>query len=266
MRYAVGATFWLPWVLHSQRTNPANRGIWRAALGPAAANTTSQVGFALSPYYVDAGIMGFLLEMSFLFTIVIGFLLLRDERRLARHPLFWSGSLSLIAGVMAIYLGGWGHSAISAIGMVILLITTVCGGAYLVLIRTSMQQYPVQLSFGVVSIYTAITLLVLMALFGDWGQLAVLAGRDWGWLVLSAILGIAFAHVLLYQMIRSLGPIVSAGGICLVPLVTAAGAYGILGEMMTPLQWTGGTIMLLGCFCLVFAKMHVDLPSGSDNR
>ena len=261
VRYTIGTLFWMPFVLSHRRGDPALRGIWRAAIVPAAINLVGQATFAFAPYYNDATLMSFVLRMSFLFTTVFGFWLLREERDLAKSPTFWIGASGLVLGVLLLYRGGSQVQGASLFGLTLLLFTSACWGLYSVVIRTNMSRYSVRLSFGVISLYTAVGLLIMMLVCGHWQQLANIDWAQWGWLVLSGLLGISFAHVLIYRAILSLGPIVTVGGASLVPLLTAGGAWLVLGERMRLMQWSGGAILLAGCFCLVFAKTRTHRQS-----
>ena len=259
VRYSVATLFWLPFVLY-RGLDPDLRGVWRDAIRPAFVNVVGQVSFAWAPYYTDASVMGFVLRMSFVFTIVFSYWMLHEERLLLRRPLFWYGAAVIIAGVVALHVGGWNHGGTSAVGLVLLLNTTICAGFYVVFVRKYMAPYPVRLSFGVTSLYSAIGLMLLMFMVGDWEDLSVLRLPDWGWLVLSAIMGIAVAHVLYFRAIHALGPVVTSGALSVVPVTTAIGALLVLGECMMALQWLGGAFAVAGSLLLVRAKMKAEAP------
>jgi drug/metabolite transporter (DMT)-like permease len=254
VRYAFGALFWLPLVIRWHRRVPPGRNIWRDAVPPACVNVVGQTGWALSPYFNDASMMGFVARSSFLFTIIFGFWLLHEERRLARSVIFWVGVAGTACGLIALYSGGAKLGSTSPVGLAILLGTSASWGLYSVLVRRHMRGHSIRLSFGVISLYTSVGLLVLMLLFGAWGRLADVTLGGWGLLVLSAMLGIALGHVLFYRAIHELGPIVSEGGLLLIPFVTVLGAGLFLGERMGALQWGGGIALVAGSLCLLLAR------------
>jgi drug/metabolite transporter (DMT)-like permease len=99
-----------------------------------------------------------------------------------------------------------------------------------------------------------------MFMFGDVGALSELAPRVWGLLVASAFMGIAFSHILLYRAIHSLGPLVTQGSTAMQPFVTALGAALILGEVLSPAQWFGGTMLVVSCLCMIATKVIVQRP------
>lgn len=273
VRYSVAALFWLPFVIVLDRRRRsgggpmAGRNVWRDALIPAAVNLVGQVGWGVSPYFVNAPTIGFVIRLSFLFTVVFGFIFVPAERLLARCPSFLAGAAACLAGVAMMFLdsllaGGGG----SLPGMAILLGTTVFWGGYGVSIRRCMSGYPLRLSFGVVSLYTAGGLVALMLAFGDYGALAGLSGGLWGGLVASAFLGIAFGHVLYYRGIHRLGPVVASGILMASPFVTYATATVLMwaypavfqAEGITLIQLLGGLTVVGGGILLVRARARIE--------
>ena len=254
LRYTFAALFWLPYVLRHVHEVPPGRNIWKDALPPAIIHLVGQMLFGLTPYFNDATVINFVSRSSFLFTTLLGFSLLREERPLARRPLFWVGFGGTAAGLIALYIGGLGTTSTSAAGMILLIVTASCWGFYSVLVRKFMHGYSPRVSFGVISLYAAPGLIALMFGVGDWHPVLSLSLRMWVLIWISAIAGIALGHVLFYRAIHTLGPIASEGSLLFIPFATAILAYGALGERMGSLQWIGGLILVASCLFLVVAK------------
>ena len=130
LRYTFAALFWLPYVLRHVHEVPPGRNIWKDALPPAIIHLVGQMLFGLTPYFNDATVINFVSRSSFLFTTLLGFSLLREERPLARRPLFWVGFGGTAAGLIALYIGGLGTTSTSAAGMILLIVTASCWGFY----------------------------------------------------------------------------------------------------------------------------------------
>ncbi len=264
VRYSVGALFWLPFLLvldrRSSRTGGAGpaRSVWRDAVVPSIVNVVGQAGFGAGPYFVPASTMGFVLRLSFLFTIVFGFAVIAEERLLMRRPAFWLGAAFSLAGVVAIFVeevrGGVG----SIQGLVIIVITAVAWGAYSVTVRRYMASYSARQSFGVISLYSSAALVLLMLLFGRVGSLAEIGPGLWGSLMLSALIGIAFGHVLYYRGIHELGPVVASGMSLATPFVTYAAAAILLDERLSGIGWLGGLLVVVGGGLLVLARAQIE--------
>ena len=265
VRYPVGALFWLPFVVVLSRRvrlqgQPGpGRSVWRDAVVPSVMNVFGQTGYAASPYFLPASTVGFVVRLSFLFTVVLGFVLLADERPLARRPVFWVGAATSLGGLVLMFLdkaqAGAGEHVV---GLVLLVATTAAWGGYAVSVRKWMAGYPARLSFGVISLYTSGALLLLMLAFGRVRALGDLSATLWACLIGSALIGVAFGHVLYYRAIHRLGPVVSAGVLLITPFVTCLGAAATLGERMAGVQLLGGVSVLAGGALLLRAQAQIE--------
>ncbi|MEN6558124.1 MAG: DMT family transporter [Thermoguttaceae bacterium] len=267
VRYSVGALFWLPFLLLLDReptatesvpSNSKPHGVWVDAIVPSLLNVVAQACFGLGPYYVSASTIGFVLRLAFLFTIVFGFLVLAEERLLARRPSFWVGAGISLFGLGAMYSDKLGLGGASALGTLIVLASAIGTGAYTVSVRYFMSHYSVRLSFGVISLYTSILLVVLMFAIGDYSPLLHLSLTLWALLTLSAMIGIAFGQVMMYQAIQHFGPVVASGAQLVTPFITYLVAAVCLGESMSSSEWIGGVLLIVGGALLVLARLQIE--------
>ena len=258
LRYTFAALFWLPFVLRHCRDVPPGRNIWKDAIPPAACHAVGQALFGLTPYFNDATVINFVSRSSFLFVTLFGFMMLREERPLARDPLFWTGVAATLAGLVTMYKGGLGTTSTSARGMLLLVATAAFWGLYSVLVRKFMRGYSARLAFGTVSLYAAPCLLALMFAVGNWKPIQRIDGWLWTLIWISAIAGIALGHVFFYRAIHALGPIASEGSLLLIPFVTSVLAFFALDERLDRLQWIGGSVLVFGCLFLVLAKTRFE--------
>ena len=256
-RYFFAAAFWLPFVIRTLRgMAPAERRTaWQAAGVPALAHAVGQIFFGFAPYYNNATMLNFGCRLSIPFTTLFGFWLLKSERPLMRLPLFWAGLLCALGGFVLMFEQGFGTDSTSARGMGLLLGFAVSWGIYVVFVRRNLSEYPVHLSYGLVSLLTFPPLLALMVGLGDWHALLHFPPDQWGWLILSALIGLTLSHVLYYRAILTLGPIASDGGMLLLPFQTALLAHFFLDERLAGTQWTAGAVLILGCAMLIRARI-----------
>jgi drug/metabolite transporter (DMT)-like permease len=263
VRYSVGALFWLPFLLVLGRQSDravvgTGRNVWRDAIVPSVVNVVGQAAFGVSPYFVPASTMGFVLRLSFLFTMVFSFAVIAEERLLTRRPAFWFGAVLSLAGVIAMFVEEVQGGVDSIWGLGIIVVTAVAWGAYSVTVRRYMAHYSARQSFGVISLYTSAALVLLMLLFGRIGSLAEIGAGLWGGLMLSALIGIAFGHVLYYRGIHELGPVVASGMSLVTPFVTYLAAAILLGERLGGLEWLGGLLVVAGGALLVLARAQIE--------
>ena len=271
VRYGTSAAFWLPFVIVLSRRQgrrgapgaPAGpvrprRSIWLAALIPFVPNVLGQIGWATAPYFLKAATIGFGIRATFVFTTLLGFAFIPAERPLARSGWFYLGAAASLGGVFLMFshqLAASGPADGSeAVGLVILLATALGYSTYVVCVGRFLADYPIRLAFGVVCLYTGVSLVVLMLLFGDWGRLAALGAREWALLIVSGFVGIAFGHVMNYRAIHVIGPVITSGVTLAGPFSTYVLAAAFLGERLTGLQLLGGLIVVTGGFLLIRAK------------
>ena len=273
VRYSVGALFWLPFLLLLDRSPVSTgrvlskskpHGIWIDAIVPSLANVVAQASFGLAPYYVSASAIGFVLRLSFLFTVVFGLLILAEERLLARKRAFWGGAITSLVGVAAMYYDKLDGTGGLSLGMMFVLGAAIGTGAYTVSVRYFMSHYSTRQSFGVISLYTSAALVALMLCCGDYGRLWQISLGLWCLLAISALIGIAFGHVLLYQAIQQFGPVVASGVQLVTPFITYLIAAICLGERLTSTEWGGGILLIVGGALLVMARLQVE--EGLDER
>lgn len=270
IRYFFAAAFWLPFVIRDLRRLPAadRRALCRATLPLALTHMACQICYGLAPYYNNATLLNFGCRLSIPFTTLFGFWLLQRERPLARKPAFWTGLAFALGGFFLMFEQGFGTDSTSKPGMSLLLGYAILWGLYVVLVRRNLSAWPAHLSYGLISIWASVLMLLLMTLFGRPQVLLHLPISQWGLLFLSAMIGLAWSHVLYYRAIRVIGPIASEGGMLLIPFQTALMAHLLFGEHLRPVQWAAGLLLLLGCALLLTARylVHRERPHPAPYR
>ncbi|HVP13471.1 MAG TPA: DMT family transporter [Phycisphaerae bacterium] len=258
-RYGISALLWLPLLVVGGRRGTLPEGIWRRALWPAVFNCVGQACFALTPYYIGAGLAGFLMRVSTLFSTAGALLLFADERPLVRSPLFWVGMILVVGGSTGtIFLGAAPIVGGAAVGIIL----GVCAGAFFGLyglaVRYWMRGIPAMTSFAAISLYTAVGLVGMMVIESPTKGMCVFEMSFFNWflLVSSALIGIALGHVFYYAAIARLGVAIASGIIQLAPFLCAAGSMALFGEKLTAEQWGSGLVMLLGAFVLLKAEQR----------
>ncbi len=257
-RYGIAALFWLPLLTIAFRRGKMPAGIFRAALWPTAFNLVGQTAFAWCPYFLEPGFFTFVFRVQIIFVTVGAYLLFPSERATLRTPRFWIGALLVVAGsvgLIALKPAGLGTSA-SGWAIALALASGAIFACYGLAVRKTMHGYPSVLAFGVICQYTAVGTIILMLLFGRERGADVFhfSGFHWFMLVLSAMIGIAFSHVMYYSAIQKLGVSVSMGIIQLQPVITA-GASVLMGwEVLSLWQWGAGLVGVAGAIIMLLPK------------
>jgi len=81
---------------------------------------------------------------------------------------------------------------------------------------------------------------------------------EWGWLVLSGVLGFAISDALLFRAFFHIGAHRSSLVMSLIPLVSALMAWAVFGERLTWIQAVAGLVTICGIACVVSARRTED--------
>ena len=260
-RYGASALLWLPAVVWAVRRGTLPRSVWRAALVPAVANTLGQIAFTAAHSHVDPGLLTFGLRLQMFFIAVGAYLLFPAERPTIRSPRYLAGLALLVGGVAGVLLQEEGlGSGSSMLGVALAIAAGIGYGAYGLSVRRFMYGYHPVLAFGVIALYTAGALVVLMLMFGRNGGADVfeLGAREWWWMAVSSVLGIAVGHVLYYTAIDRLGVAATTGVLQLQPFLVSAASAVLFGEAMTRMQWGSGLVAVAGAALVLSAQKRTE--------
>jgi len=256
VRYPISALAYLPWLVAALRKGGLGR-FWLSALIPSAINVAGQTLWGLSPYYLPPGQFAFLFRLSALFGVLGAFWIFRDERLLARSPLFWVGAvLAMIGFVSMSALILTGSTAIQPAGIVIIFLCSLCYGAYGVSVRYVMGKLDPLVVFSVICAYTSIPLLA-MAPLGSPASLLELKAVPMIVLLVSGLVGVAVAHGLYYIAVQRLGVVVTSMTLTATPFVSIIGSSIWLGERFTPGLWVAGSVLVIGTGCALWSQQHL---------
>lgn len=256
IRYPLSALIYLPWFIVGIRTRQM-RGLWLMALIPSGANLIMQTLWAWAPYYLDAGLLAFLLRLCVVWTILGALLLFKDERRLARSPTFWAGAGLAVSGFVVM---SWSTlqagSTASLTGIAIMFGCGIFWGIYSIAVRAVMGRLHPLVVFSVVSAYTSVGLLAAAPL-GEPAAVLRLPPGAMAILGLSSLVGIALAHGLYYIAVQRIGVAICSLMLIAAPFVSILTAWWAFGETFTSKQWLGGLVLLAGAALAVNTQKHI---------
>ncbi|MHC5109476.1 MAG: DMT family transporter [Planctomycetota bacterium] len=272
-RYGLSACLWLPFLMWAKWKNGLPPGLWKAAIVPAAINCLGQVCFARAPYYIDPGLLTFMLRFQIVFVAFGAYLLFPTERDVIRDRRFWAGTaLAFLGSIGVCLLGSSMPTGATLLGIGLATVAGILFGGYSLGVRYYMSGVNPILAFSAISLYTAAVLLLLMLVLGHDGGADPLSfsRAKFGLLLLSAIVGIALAHVCYYAAIARLGVTIAAGLILLQPFLTGVASFLYFGERLTTAQWTSGAAALVGAVLMIRSQQRVEIaravPQASATR
>ena len=258
LRYPFAALLYIPWLISFWHKGMLSARMWKLALVPAGINLVSQVLWAWTPYFIDPGLMAFLVRLSTVWTVIGSFLLFADERSLLKSSLFWSGFILAMGGFVAMILGGpstFGRSTV--IGIIMVILTSIGWAGYQLSVRRNMQHIDSRAAFGMISLITAGGLLLGMFSFGQPHQALQMPAGVFVLVFLSGLVGIAMAHLLFYVALKRVGVAIASSTNLVSAFITALFSRVLFHEVLTWTQWTAGMALVVGGILLTRAQIHI---------
>lgn len=186
-----------------------------------------------------------LVTLQPLFAFIGGYFLFGERMR----PLAISGGLLAIVGSFVI---GWADFRVGGMalwGDILALLGAVTVTAYWLIGQYVRQNISLFAYTLVVYTITSLLLVGYDLVFGY--NLTGYPLTDWGWFFCLALVPTLLGHSIFNWIIKWLNTTTISMGILGEPVGTAILAYFILGEVVTPPQWVGGGIILLGIYLFI---------------
>lgn len=274
-RYGFSALVWLPVLGTAWLRGGLPPGLWAAALVPSVLNAAGQVAFTWAHYRIDPGLLTFGLRSQLLFVAIGAWIMFPKERAIIRTPGYVLGALLLIAGMVAVVVldvpadgegGGsspatgvsstgaqWGTYAAYLAGVTLAIGSGMLFAGYGLAVRKYMEGVNSVLAFAAICQITALVMVALMLALGERGGATALdmESRQFFYLLLSALIGIAIGHVFYYMAIARLGVAISAGVLQLQPFLVAIGSMMLFQEILSTGQWIGGCVAVSGAMLML---------------
>jgi len=262
IRYPFAALLYIPWLIAFRRAGLLSRHTWKLALLPASINVVSQILWAWTPYFINPGLIAFLVRLSTLWTVLGSFILFKDERALARSRTFWAGFIFAIGGFFVMTFGTH-HSfgKATTTGIVLVLLTSIGWAGYQLSVRRNMQNIDSRVAFGMISLITSIGLLSCMFIFGDTNRAVQMPLHVTVLVFVSGLIGIAAAHLLFYIAIKRIGIAIASSANLASAFLTAAFSWFLFHETLTGLQWLAGVSLIIGGILLTLSQVHIRIVS-----
>lgn len=211
-------------------------------------------------YYLYPGIAALLEESTIIFSVILAFIFFRDERKTIRNPWFKLGLLLTLVGVLLTI--GLRSDALGGVtepeflkGIVFILISAFAWSAFSLFIRLWVPDVNPALATSIVFSLVVPIFIFTLLLEGPVSWPAA-PPRAWAALCASGVIGIGMGYTFYYSSIPSLGlTLVSSLGL-LIPLFTGIISFFLFGETMTPLQITGGFVLLCGCYLVTRIRLR----------
>ena len=258
LRYSTACLFWLPFLLFAVRKKRIDNRVWRRAVLPAAANTIMQSFWAGAFYYINPAFMVLLMKSSIIWIAAFSLVFFAQERGLVKSKRFWLGLVLCVIGVVGVTLFKGDFAATETItGIVIALAAAFMFGVYTVSAKIAFRDIDSRNSFSVVTIYTVAGLCILALIFGKPADCVEIGLWPWACVVISALVSIAFSHVLYYAALKRIGATIPSLVLLSSPFIVLAISSVVFGESLNGPQWLFGVVLLVGSALAIWAQQHL---------
>ncbi len=254
-RYGVVLLVMLPIIVKLAYDGKYTAYMWKMALIPAAFNFLQQIAWAWAPYYIDPGLIGFLVKTTVAWSIIGSFFLFSDERFLLREFRFWLGLVISLLGFAGLsYYGN--HITLSGtfFGVLLVLISSLFMAMYGLAVKRYFNETNALISFSVIAFYTGMGTVALMFILGQPAKFMIIPYKIRILVAVSAFIGINLAHVLFYVSLRFLGVMISYSISLFSAFFTAVLSYLLYNETLRFFQWIAGSMIIFGGLIIIASK------------
>jgi len=259
-RYIVVFIVMFPFVIKMVRNEKYTSYMWKIALIPAFFNFTQQIAWAWAPYYIDPGLIGFLIKSTVVFSIAGSFIIFVDERFLLKDNRFWIGLIISVVGFVGLsYYGNKISLSGTFFGVLLVLSSSIFMASYGLAVKRYFNETNAVIAFSIIAFYTAIGIIALMFILGEPSKFMYIPMRVNLLIALSAFIGINMAHILFYVSLKRLGVMVSYSLSLFSAFFTAVLSYWIYSEKLNLFQWISGTLIIVGGLIIILAKNQTNI-------
>ena len=229
---------------------------WKYLLLPVIFNFLYQVARVHGLYQpsIFPGFVSLLLMSSVICSVVLAFILFRDERKNILSRRYLAGTGMAIVGVAGVILmGEWGKPDFN-FGVLVLMIASLFWSGYTLSMKSAVRRINPILAFTAVATLTTLFFAVLATVRSHPEQFLEINRFDQALIVLSGLLGIGTAHSLYFYAVKQLGVAICATALLLLPVFTLLVSWAILGECLLPGQFVMGIVLLAGVYLCSYGR------------
>jgi len=215
-------------------------------------------------YITKSTIASLLMRTSAIFTVLLSYILLKEERRIVRSKPFILGTSIAFVGVAGIYykpgeVVEWNES----FGMILVITGSLAWSGYVVSVKRLLKgRDPLLFTTAVISLSS---LMFIPHVMINGNPLRVLdeSLEINAILVISGILGVGLGNWMNYIAMKELGAVIPSILRLSIPLFTGVLSFFILGETLLLNEILFGTILLFGCSIVVFYTSRMTIETQS---
>jgi len=231
---------------------------WRILLSMSLLVLLMQFAWTVAIYHTTATKAQLVTTLQAPLVILLSFLVFREERAVIGSWRYLLGTLSCIAGVLAIFIrrSGGGLSLTVDLALILLIFVSITWTIYAVWGRhTAKSLHPIAL-FAVLSVFVSAGFLLSTLLLGDISCLATAGPRMNFIAFISGVICIAAAHCAFHHAQLHLGSAYCTSLHLTSPFITHIIAlFFWTDEKLVLLQQLGGFLLIAGCLLVIRSRV-----------
>ncbi len=227
-------------------------GMFPRILGIALVNYFFQISYTLGVFKLLPGIFTLIIQSQIMFSVFLAMIFFADERRTLKNPVFITGMIAAIIGVVLTITGGRELGKVEFnIGVIVTLVSAGCWAMVGALIKKWLPSIPPALS--VTSVLTVVTPLFFLTYILAQGGLHIPSVPLSGWILmlLSGLIGVGLGQSFYYRAVPVLGIALASSIGLLTPFIASLVSYIVFGERMTIIQILGGFFLISGSYLVI---------------
>lgn len=215
-------------------------------------------------YMTKSTIASLLMRTSVVFTVILSYILFKEERHIIKSKQFTLGSLIAFIGVVGIYYKPgefveWSES----LGTLLVILGSLMWSGYVVSVRKLLKgRDPLLFTTAVISV-SSLMFIPHVMINGRPLQILNRTLEVNVILIVSGILGVGLGNWMNYIAMKELGAVIPSVLRLLVPLFTGVLSFLILGETLLLSEIIFGGILLLGCSIVIHHTTRVTIEGQS---
>ena len=229
---------------------------WYVFLLPTLFNCVFQVTMVSGLYKksIYPGFMSLLQKSTLIFSLVLAYVLFRDERRTILSRRYIVGCAIAIAGVIGVVMFGQRARADFREGVLLVLASSFLWSCYTLAMKHVVKKTRPLISFAIVSTYTTIFFIVWTSLRSEPSRFLALPPLDMVLVIVSGLMCISAAHSLYFRAVQQLGVAISESALLVLPLLTGILEGFRFGLHLNGYQMLMGVVLLSGTYVVIAAR------------
>jgi len=215
----------------------------------------SQISYVSGVYRTSAIAASLIVKLNAVMIPVLSFIVLVEERRIVKTPIFLLGTAFALIGVSGVIMGkGNSVDGHTNLGSALLIFSMFNWSVYSVMIKRVVDEIDPLAITALVPLMACVLFLPVVAIFGDFHRIVEVSTKSKLLLFGSGVLVIGMGNVSYYSALKYIGPSIAASFLLITPLLTGILSFFILDERLTYPQLASSVILLFGCLLITRVK------------